>query len=550
MKYYFDQNLLVSSIIDNIKNGKIVKDEIILLINNFVKKDQILLEIENDSEIKSLTEFSGDIYFSEDKKKIYSSRQGFASILVKTIKIFPLYIISQDNMKLYLIVPKNINDIDFIDIEKEIKSLNLYNFDPSILNNYKKQGFYTIFKGKYPRDGRCQKIYLLVDDKVIPGMLDEFGNIDYFERRFLVPLNKDDVIAKVEEEIKPEDGYDIFGKTIVAKYDNKPAYLLGKNVSIKEGFVVSDIDGVLSIKENKINVFNFLKIKGDASILTGNIHSNASLIVDGNILENIEVETNGDLFVLGGVYSPKILKVDGNLFIRKGIIGKIDQLYEIKGDLYCQYIENCFIKVNGNIIVEREILMSNVFSNKSIIVTKKEGEILSSKVAFYDKLFVNNLGKEKGAKNEITFGYSFVVEKLLNELSQKEKELFNNKNKYSENEFNLKLNIINNNKHKLLSFLYNPKAKLFLFGKAFYDNVIFFYKGKFKNENIIEKKIFVMDVDLKLKMANFLEKVREQLKEYCEKFYKLGEQISKIESKEFETKYVSERKRKDTFKNN
>jgi len=50
---------------------------------------------------------------------------------------------------------------------------------------------------------RCQKIYLLVDDKVIPGMLDEFGNIDYFERRFLVPLNKDDVIAKVEEEIKP-----------------------------------------------------------------------------------------------------------------------------------------------------------------------------------------------------------------------------------------------------------------------------------------------------------------------------------------------------------
>jgi len=64
--------------------------------------------------------------------------------------------------------------------------------------------------------------------------------------------------------------------------------------------------------------------------------------------------------------------VDGNLFIRKGIIGKIDQLYEIKGDLYCQYIENCFIKVNGNIIVEREILMSNVFSNKSIIVTKKK----------------------------------------------------------------------------------------------------------------------------------------------------------------------------------
>jgi len=88
MKYYFDQNLLVSSIIDNIKNGKIVKDEIILLINNFVKKDQILLEIENDSEIKSLTEFSGDIYFSEDKKKIYSSRQGFASILVKQLKFF------------------------------------------------------------------------------------------------------------------------------------------------------------------------------------------------------------------------------------------------------------------------------------------------------------------------------------------------------------------------------------------------------------------------------------------------------------------------------
>ncbi|MCX8057805.1 MAG: FapA family protein [Spirochaetes bacterium] len=539
MKFYFNKNLPVNIYIDNIKNGKIVKDEVLEIVKNFVKKDQLIIELEDE---KETVNFTGSFYFNQDKKKLYAPFQGYICFS-NEIKIYPLYIISNDNMKLYLLLPYNVNDVDYDQLKSELLSLNIFNFNPDILKEYRKPGFYTIHKGKYPKDGHCEKIYLLIDDKVIPGLIDEYGNIDYFERKFLVPVKKGDTIAKIEQELQPEDGNDLFGKLIPAKYDNKPLYLLGKNVSRAEGFVIADCDGILSIKENKINVIDFVKIKGDISIASGNIHSNSSVIVDGNILENIEVEINGDFYVLGGIYSPKSLTINGNLYLRKGIVGRIDSIYNIEGDLFCQYIENCYIKVKGNIIVEREIIMSSVLSNKNIIVTKKEGEILSSKITFYQKLFVNSCGKESGGKNEIIMGYSYVIEDLLKDVKKKEDELLKNKSKYNENEFYLKMNIINDYRNKLVNNLYNLKSKIFLFDKMYYDNVIYFYKGKFCADEIIEKKIFVLDVDLKLKLANFLETIRKQILEYCEKFYKISEKISKLESKELETKYVKERKR-------
>lgn len=540
MKFYFDKNLSVKKYIENIKAGRFNKDEILKIINNFVKKDQLLIEIENDKEIIN---FTGVFYLNEDKKKIFSPFQGYVYFDNNELLIFPLYIISNDNMKLFLLLPYKVEDVNFDQLKNDLASLNLYNFDPKIIDNYKKPGFFTVFKGKYPKDGHCEKIYLLVDDKVIPGLIDEYGNIDFYERRFLVPIKKGDTIAKIDKEIQPEDGYDLFGKTLPAKYDNKPLYLLGKNVIKNEDFVLAATDGILSIKDNKINVVDIIKIKGDISIASGNIHSNSSLILDGNIYENIEVEVNGDLYVIGGIFSPKTLNINGNLIVRKGIVGKINNFYRVEGDLYCQYIENCYLKVKGNIIVEREIIMSIVYSNKNIIVTKKEGEILSSKIFFYQKLFVNYLGKESGGKNEIHMGYSFIVEDLLKEVEKKEKEIISNKTKFSEKEYNLKLNFINEYRNRLINNLYNLKSKIFLFNKIYYDNVICFYKGRFKVDDILEKKIFVLDIDLKLKLANFLENIRKQILDYCEKFYKLSQNIDKLEAKEIDTKYVEGKKR-------
>jgi hypothetical protein len=51
--------------------------------------------------------------------------------------------------------------------------------------------------------------------------------MDFFEKNFLKSVNKGDTLARIIPEIKPVDGYDVFGNIVEPKYDNKPIFIAG-----------------------------------------------------------------------------------------------------------------------------------------------------------------------------------------------------------------------------------------------------------------------------------------------------------------------------------
>jgi len=452
-------------------------------------------------------------------------------------------------MKLFLLIPYDINSVNWELLKIDAENRNYNNFQAEVVFNYKKPGYHLLLKGKPPVNGRCEKIHLLLDDRVIPGEVDEYGNIDYLQKKFLVSLKKGDTVAKVENEVESEDGYDIKGNTLFATYDNDPLYMMGEGLEKSGFYLVAQDDGVLSIREKTINVLKLVKIKGDASILTGNIYSSTSLLIDGNIQENIEIEVEGDLYLIGGVFQPKKMIINGNLYCKKGIVGRNEATYLIKGDVICEFLENCKIQVRNNLIVQRLILRSTVECNKNIILTQKEGQLLSSIVKCYGNMYINTIGKSAGGKNRIYLGYSYYFHEIKEKIDAMAEKLSKITNKNSP-DYHLKARLVKEYSAKIANKLYNVKSKLAVLNTIFQDNLVFFYHGNYEFKKDMQGKIFLLDVDFNFVTSNINETIRSDIRNYCDSFYKLIDRVHEIDDGKIEVKNAKEFKKSSHKKQN
>ncbi|HPC38622.1 MAG TPA: FapA family protein [Exilispira sp.] len=548
MKFLVEKNLPIQETLEQIKRNHLENINPDILNKSFVKVHQKIAVL--DSELENLKDsnnlvyadlLKGDVYYNTDEKAFCASKQGFINISGTIITIEPIYIISNDLMKLYLVLTSNmLEKVDKELLFHDLEELNCPYLDKKIIENIfieKKSGIFIVAKGKKPIDGNCEKIIPLFDDKLQAGKLDEKGNIDFFERNFLRSFKKGDTIAKIIPEKLNEDGYDIFGKTIPSKYDNDPVFICGANVEKNEGFVIAASDGVLSLAGKVINIHSLVKINGDASLYTGNINCKSSILITGNILENIDVYVEGDLIVKGVISSCNSLHVKGNLICNGGIIGKAKTLYSCEGVLYSKYIRNATFFVKRDCIVEDDIMNSTLFVNKNLICYAKKGVILSSIIHCSKDIITKNLGNDHGNINKIYLGHSYLAEQnlqIIQKLIKEAQKIENEKIK------KFKMDMLNKYEKRISSKIYNLQSHLFVIKTIFQDNILvgplfehkvdkdynevaIHYKGgpsfnimslpikiKDRIENIIKSMNLLQVLDEKFSKEEILEKTAEK----------------------------------------
>lgn len=480
MKFLIEKNLPISEIIENIKKNKLDKINLDIVNKSFVSINEKIAildsEIEHLKDSKNITYsdlLKGDIYYNTDEYSFCASKQGFINISGSTVSIEPIFIVSKDSMKLYLITTSHIlSKLDRELLFREIDQLNSPHINKQMINTIlddKKSGIFIIAKGKEPVNGNCEKIIPLFDDKVQAGKLDEKGNIDFFERNFLRSFKKGDTIAKIIPEKINEDGYDIFGNVISSQYDNDPCFISGINVEKTDNFLIASSDGVLSLSGKVINIHSLVKIDGDASLYTGNINSSSSVLIDGNILENIEIYVEGDLIVNGVISSPSSLVVKGNLISKGGIIGKPKTLYKVEGSLYSKYIRNSTFFIKRDCIVDDDIMNSTLFVNKNLICYAKKGIILSSVIHCSKDIIAKDLGNDRGNINRIYMGHSYLAEQnliVIKKLIQEAQRIDNEKIK------RFKLDILSKYEKRINSKIYNIQSHIFVLRTIYEDNII------------------------------------------------------------------------------
>ncbi len=347
--------------------------------------------------------------------------------------------ISPDKMVLRINLFPAIGDGIPINIEKikeELFNIGIKaNIDYNILAEkiqeceFEKKAIYDLIiaRGEEPINGKDGYIKY----KVTPGTGKNFqvlpdGRVNYKERDIITTIKSSQLIAIVylPEEGK-KDGKNVFGKNIFAQPGRVVRLKTGKNIFTKEYSnrieYYSEIDGHLKTDNEEVYVLPVYIQDGDVDLSIGNINFPGDVIIKGDVLDEFKVIAEGDIFIEGNV-GAAVIKSDRSIIIKKGIMSKSKGIIYAGGSIVAKFIENGIVEADGNIIVEKAVINSNVFSNSIVSVLLDKGQIIGGHVAAGLRIEAKVVGSPTGIKTELSVGYNFIIKRELDNLKvQKEK---------------------------------------------------------------------------------------------------------------------------------
>ena len=258
-----------------------------------------------------------------------------------------------------------------------------------------------IAKGIEPIDGKdgYVKFHFNLNKKPVPKVLDD-GTVNYKELDIVNNVKKGDLLAELIPAEEGVDGYKVTGERIKYK-EGKPPYIkYGKNISLVEDGkdLVSEVDGLVELKGNKIVVLEVFEVKSLGNE-TGNIYFNGAVIVRENALNGFQIKAEGDVEIKG-VVEGAYIENKGDVIVRQGIRGYNRPTIKTEGNVTTKFVENAIINADKDIIAEA-IMHSEITSRENISAIGKKGLIVGG---------VCKAGKEIKAK---TIGSSMATTTIL-----------------------------------------------------------------------------------------------------------------------------------------
>jgi len=191
--------------------------------------------------------------------------------------------------------------------------------------------------------------------------------------------------------------------------------------------LISTHEGIPFLQDGNIGINDVLTVDS-VDINLGNIDFIGDVVVKGNVHEGMSVISHGNILVEGGVNSAN-LKADGNITIKKGVQGKIQEEdhtlachIEAGGSISAQYIQYSDVNAGYNVIVETQLLHCQVQAGDSVIVensSQNKGTIFGGNIVATNNISTIDLGAQGGSKTHL---------KVNGKLVNSRREIINYKN--------------------------------------------------------------------------------------------------------------------------
>ena len=250
------------------------------------------------------------------------------------------------------------------------------------------------------------------------GTIKPDGTIDFRERG-RIPYVKAGALLAEKRPLKPgASGRDIFGNTIPVEQPMEQLFAVGTNAQLSEDqlkiFATEEGQPFLNAM-GEIAVYQELSISGDVDYETGNIDFDGNLIVAGTIKEGFSVKCAN--LTANQIHGGEI-NVSGNLNISSGIVDS--RIVNVQGHIQAKYVNNSDIKVFGDMIVQREIIDSHIFSGGELV--NESGSIFSSTISAKKGICAGNVGSDKSAPISIEVGTERLMQMIQDEIDRVIKE--------------------------------------------------------------------------------------------------------------------------------
>jgi uncharacterized protein (DUF342 family) len=439
---YFDPTAkkILTETVD--ENGE--KKVVLSSVNNFVYTSQIVarvIEYNTDDQIKTrldpgyayynLFDYipikAGEgIVFDQEAGAYKAAAYGFVVYDNKTLKLLSPVSVPKNKTRAYMnICPTALGKLPSLsDIQEWLQHFKILSGVgekklteqlQDINPDEKKLTRIVIAQGKDIVQGHEEYFIPLLNIDKKAGEIMADGRIDFKETGSIIQVFKDQEILERVPEVKPVDGYNIFGDKVLSEVAEHNGYYRGENI-VQSGksdkIFVSSIDGCLEVNKRTISVLPVAVIQGDVNYETGNIDFNGSVHIKGSVLPGFSVKAAADIIIENSVEDAYI-EARGDVTVKMGVVGKEQVKVVAGGNVAAKYLLNAKVEAEKDIIVEDSIINCEVFANNAISVVAKNGKIIGGKTtALYD--IISNVS---GAPNEtpttLSVGRNLFIEQEL-----------------------------------------------------------------------------------------------------------------------------------------
>lgn len=338
------------------------------------------------------------------------------AVILSTVEIN----VAEDGLAAVAILPEDGRMVDHIEIRKALKDNdicfgeipdyeikeNLKLFDLGLTS-------FVVAKGLKSAPGNPGELTLnFIPRETEPGMIDDQGKMIFNRRGELPFVNEGDLIAERNDLISSIPGRTVFGKVIEVEDVEDGDYECGNGACIDEtgrkiladysGEPCLNLDGTLSVlKETIVDT-----VDGE----TGHRVCDGNIVVRGTIQSGSEVSGKNieALEILGA----KITS-DGDIDVEQGITGA---RIRANGNIRAAFIKNCHIVCAGEVIIEKEIIDSEIVVGGCCFV---KGAILSSTICSGNSIGAVTIASGSGGPSSLEIGMGKKVGKRLTEKLEK-----------------------------------------------------------------------------------------------------------------------------------
>jgi uncharacterized protein (DUF342 family) len=358
-------------------------------------------------------------------KKVYviaSDRDASVSVRISTdhMSAFMDFYPPQGNGK-KVTVDKVVSDLKKEGIISGLKRDNVANAVETLKTTGSPLINVPVAEGRKPRDGADARTDILFpkettyeDFKVLPD-----GRIDYRKKANIQTVHKGDVLARIGEPQKGEDGLDVFGTILPCKTGSAETLCAGEGVGASDDgkMFSAERDGMPTLNGNILNVFQQYVVKEDIGYNTGNIEFDGNVLVEGCVRPGFEIKATGDIVVLRDVEAAIII-AGRDVKVCGGLIGGATGIVNCGRDLFVHHLQNANAEVQGDVHIACSSINSIISCNGRLFAKTDKGAIVGGTVNALGGVEAKILGSKSGAKTRIVIGSDFLVQKTIEELDK------------------------------------------------------------------------------------------------------------------------------------
>ncbi|GHV75481.1 hypothetical protein AGMMS49942_03020 [Spirochaetia bacterium] len=232
--------------------------------------------------------------------------------------------------------------------------------------------------------------------------------IDYRSFSPFTIVHKDQVLAVKHPHVPGQEGKNVHDAVIPFGVKQVEGVTAGEHTRVTEKYIIAEINGQLINDHRVLNVREDLEIKGSVGYATGNIVFPGDITITGAVSDGFKLYSGGSVTIKQTLDVTEVV-AKGDLNVSGGIVGRGRAYLKVGGFLRTKFIQNCKVACRKTMIVDSEIINSNIFTMHTLEMGEK-GMILGGEVYAIHGITAGGIGKDAGKATHIHCGIDFTLQ--------------------------------------------------------------------------------------------------------------------------------------------